>query len=176
MIDLSFELGIGASYTEACRVHLRNHIVSILLSEASRIGLYYDVKIGEKVFGLRQTGRGCGSNPQTLAPVVTAFNIDYSRGSRTSEQTYVCANKEGNMKYQETMTRETGEHIGIKASLNIVLAFISVAALLVSGFGAGKSPSALAYSYSIKENSRHYLISLFSQIQLFYHSIAGYNL
>ena len=81
-------------------------------------------------------------------PAVAVVDFEYSQTCSMSEQTSVCESytKEGNMRHHGTAITKTGiRHIGIMAKVGVAIAAISTATLLVFGYGAGVSPSALAY-------------------------------
>ena len=92
-------------------------------------------------------GRGSGSSPQTQTSVVSAIDlgIDYSRSS--SEQVYSCEciEKGELMTKKVTNTITDAKRICIKVRLKYVITCLTIATLLVFGYGDGFSPSAIAH-------------------------------
>ena len=95
-------------------------------------------------------GSGSSSILQAQTPVVATVDFNYDYFLSTSEQVKTCAKrKEFDMEIQRVKTTVTGvKRISITAKLK--LRVIIAVAMLVFGYGDGFSPSALAYSNSIR--------------------------
>lgn len=92
-------------------------------------------------------GRGNGLNPevQSLANAVVDFDLTYNRLS--SEQENTCEKRKvGFMKKKLTVIIQSGVQISMAERIRLKLGYIFLAALLISGYGDGFSPSALAHS------------------------------
>jgi hypothetical protein len=98
--------------------------------------------------GLRQMGRGSSSILQAQAPAVAAIEFKFSYPGSTSDQAFTCEREETAMRKQCSATIKSGvTRISIAAKFRLT-SILLVAALLVSGYGDGFSPSTLAHNLS----------------------------
>ena len=98
---------------------------------------------------LRQMGRGNGSNPEAQASADAVVKFDFTYNRLSSKQEYSCEERKvGYMKKKLTVIIQTGVQISIALRFRLKLSDIIAAALLISGYGDGFSPSALAHLLS----------------------------
>jgi hypothetical protein len=91
-------------------------------------------------------GRGSSSILQAQAPVVAAIEFKFSYSGSTSEQAFTCEQKEAAMRKHCAATITSGvKRISMAAKFRLTSTLL-VAALLVSGYGDGFSPSTLAHT------------------------------
>ncbi len=92
-------------------------------------------------------GRGNGSNPEVQASANAVVDFDFTHNCLSSEQEYSCEKRKvGYMKKKITVLIQTGVQISIALRFRLKLSHLIAAALLISGYGDGFSPSALAHS------------------------------
>ena len=91
-------------------------------------------------------GRGNGSNPEVQASANAVVDFDFTYNRLSSEQEYSCEKRKvGFMKKKFTAVILTGAKIRIVVRFGLKLSHLIAAALLISGYGDGFSPSALAH-------------------------------
>ena len=91
-------------------------------------------------------GRGNGSNPEAQALASAVVDFDFTFSNLTSEQENTCEKRKvGYMKKKLTALIQTGVQISITLRFGLRLSLLIAAALLISGYGDGFSPSALAH-------------------------------
>ena len=93
-------------------------------------------------------GRGSGSSPQTQTSVVAAIDLGIENSNSSSEQVFSCEciEKGEFMTKKITNTIKTdAKRICISFRLKYVITCLTMAALLMFGYGDGFSPSAIGH-------------------------------